>query len=67
MFAAAEMRAELTKTLTEDENRLLDLLLDGFTTEEIAQRLGISYDSSGVRLHRLRGKIRKLLTDKGIF
>jgi RNA polymerase sigma factor (sigma-70 family) len=66
IFGANELRDELSKTLNSEERRLFNLMLDGLTTEDIGKSLGISYGSAGVRLHRMRGRIRKLLIQKEI-
>lgn len=65
-LAAEELHSEIVKMLAPGERRLLTLVLEGYTLDEIGQRLQISYDAAGVRLHRLREKIRKHLIDKGL-
>jgi RNA polymerase sigma factor (sigma-70 family) len=65
-FAADELRSDILKMLEPEEQRLLNLVLEGYTLPEIADRLQISYTSAGVRVHRLRGKIRKHLKTEGL-
>lgn len=47
--------------LESEEKGLVDLLMEGFTLEEIAERLGIRYTAAAVRIHRLREKLLKVL------
>ena len=49
----------LKRDLTEEEQKLLGQLIQGLSLSEIADKLGISYTSAGVRLHRLRKKLRR--------
>ncbi|SRR6266550_939658 len=51
--------AELLKGLKVEERRLLQGLIDGHALAEVAQNLGISYSAAGVRLHRLKRKLRR--------
>jgi DNA-directed RNA polymerase specialized sigma24 family protein len=44
----------------------LNFVLEGFSAAEIGRLLEISSDAAGVRLHRLREKIRNHLKRKGI-
>jgi RNA polymerase sigma factor (sigma-70 family) len=45
------------------EQQLLRMMLDGHSLGEMAEKLGLSYSNTGVRVHRIRNKIREL----GIF
>jgi len=44
-----------------DDKKLFNLLLEGRSLGEAAAQLGLSYSTAGVRLHRLRHTLRKLL------
>jgi RNA polymerase sigma-70 factor (ECF subfamily) len=48
-------------TLEPQDVRLLTLLLQGRSLSEVAKDLGISYSNAGVRLHRVRQTMLKLL------
>lgn len=65
-LAAEELHSEIANMLGPDERRLLTLMLEGFTLDEIGERLKISYNTAGVRLHRLREKIRNYLKNQGL-
>lgn len=57
---------EILGELQQGDRELLNLLLQGFTTKEIADRLGLQYSNASVRLHRLRMHLRKFLSTKEI-
>jgi RNA polymerase sigma factor (sigma-70 family) len=59
-----ELRRELVRHLDSDEQQLLGMLLEERSLTEIAARCGISYANAGVRVHRLRAKLRKRLEDE---
>jgi RNA polymerase sigma factor (sigma-70 family) len=61
MLAAAELSAEIRAMLSEDEQRLYGMLLEGFTLREIAEKRHISYQAAGVRVFRIRQRIKKYL------
>jgi RNA polymerase sigma factor (sigma-70 family) len=64
LLSTAEVAHLLTKLsgkLGDQDRRLVDLLAQGFTVGEIARNLGISYSNAGVRIHRLRRVVGKLL------
>lgn len=65
-LSADELHSEILSILSPDDQRLLNLVLEGFTLPEIGRLLEISYDAAGVRLHRLREKIRNHLMDKDL-
>jgi RNA polymerase sigma factor (sigma-70 family) len=65
-LAAEELYSEITSILGPDEQGLLTLMLEGLTLDEIGERLKISYSTAGVRLHRLREKIRNYLKNRGL-
>jgi RNA polymerase sigma factor (sigma-70 family) len=64
ILSAGELHEEILSILGDEERDLLNLVLAGFTITEIAASLSISYDAAGVRLHRLREKIRNQLKNK---
>lgn len=49
--------------LDNNDQALVKLLLDGYTLREIAQQLEIDYSTAGVRVHRLRERLRNLLKE----
>jgi RNA polymerase sigma factor (sigma-70 family) len=53
----------LWTTLDTSERKLLRLMIDGHSIGEIAQVLGLTYSYAGVRVYRMRNKIKAL----GIF
>jgi RNA polymerase sigma factor (sigma-70 family) len=57
---------DLWHGLSSPERRLLRMLIDGYTVREIADKLGISYGATAIRVMRLRGKLRKSLICKGL-
>lgn len=50
---------ELVAALADDERRLLQLLLQGYSYDEIAQREGLSATAVGSRLWRIRRKLKE--------
>ncbi|MGH9365977.1 MAG: RNA polymerase sigma factor [Thermoanaerobaculia bacterium] len=63
---AKELLERLWDELDPEERTLAEFLMEGHTVSEIAQRLGWSYSNAGVRIHRLRQRIRKLFKEKGL-
>jgi DNA-directed RNA polymerase specialized sigma24 family protein len=57
-----ELERRLGESLHDDERRLLALLIEGHSLKDIASTLALSYSTAGVRVHRLRAKIAKLLS-----
>lgn len=49
----------LIDNLTEEERSLLQLRLDGYNAEEIAQRVGLTRDAVYQRLHRIVNKLKQ--------
>lgn len=49
-------------SLDPEDQQLVELLLRGSTTPEIAQRLGLTYTNAAVRIHRLRRLARNTMT-----
>jgi RNA polymerase sigma factor (sigma-70 family) len=50
----------LAKKLDADDQRFFKMTRDGRTLAEIATTLGISYTAAGVRLHRIKKRLRDL-------
>lgn len=46
---------------TKSGEGLVELLMEGLTLEEVAERLGIRYTAAAVRIHRLWEKLLKVL------
>jgi RNA polymerase sigma factor (sigma-70 family) len=61
----SEAIQQLSDELTVEEHALARLIVEGSSVSEIAQRLGWSYSNAGVRVHRLRQMLRKLLKERG--
>jgi RNA polymerase sigma-70 factor (ECF subfamily) len=57
--AARDAAWRIIAGLTEPEQRMLELRLQGYSTDEIAARLGLSPVALRVRLSRLRGRLEK--------
>jgi RNA polymerase sigma factor (sigma-70 family) len=66
IFMGHELREEIAKALSSEEQKLLDFVLSGLTTEQISKHLGIPYGTTTVRLHRMRAKIGKLMKTKAL-
>ena len=57
-----ELEQELDQVMSfvaPPERILLSLLRKGYSLGEVAARLGVSYENAGVRVHRLRAKLRE--------
>lgn len=52
---------DVLEHLSADERTLVDLLMEGYPLDEIAQRLGVRYSAAAVRIHRLRERLLKYL------
>jgi DNA-directed RNA polymerase specialized sigma24 family protein len=50
----------LVETLDESDRVLLRMMIAGHTLPEIAEMFAISYSAAGVRVHRIRNKIKEL-------
>jgi RNA polymerase sigma factor (sigma-70 family) len=59
-----ELRRELMRHLDPEEQQLLGMLAAERSLAEIASKFAISYSNAGVRVHRLRAKLRKLLAEE---
>jgi|SRR5580698_5768832 RNA polymerase sigma factor (sigma-70 family) len=53
---------DLLEQLDSDDKTLVNLLMEGWTLDEIAHRVGVSYANAAVRVHRLREKLLNGLT-----
>jgi RNA polymerase sigma factor (sigma-70 family) len=53
--------SHVLEQLTSEERRIVDLLMAGLSVSQIAQELGTTYSAAGVRIHRLRQTLPKLL------
>jgi DNA-directed RNA polymerase specialized sigma24 family protein len=63
---AEQLREELLRSLRPADQHLFLLLVEGYTLNEISTRLGLTYGSAAVRLHRLRRILYKYMQDKGL-
>lgn len=54
---------QLSPELTDADRQLLAWLIEEWTIEEIAAALNISYSAAGVRLHRLKKRLRQKFKD----
>jgi RNA polymerase sigma factor (sigma-70 family) len=61
-YAADELMRRLNRALNPSDRKLLDLVLLGYAAPEVAAHLEISDVAARVRLHRLRDRIRRLLS-----
>jgi DNA-directed RNA polymerase specialized sigma24 family protein len=66
IYLARELRDELLGHLDNESQYLLDMLVDGYALGEISEKLGISYSAAGVRVHRLRDRVRKYMKERQI-
>ncbi len=46
-------------TLEPQDRELMQMARDGLTVSEIASKLGVTYTAAGVRLHRIRKRLRE--------
>jgi RNA polymerase sigma factor (sigma-70 family) len=60
-FVVEEALGAIQGQLEPQDNELLSLLLEGQNLGQVAGRLGVSYSTAGVRLHRLRKKLHNML------
>lgn len=67
-FESSNPREELLfaaiRQLEEDERAVIALYLEDINYKEISEVLGISENNVGVRLNRIKKKLRKLITEK---
>ncbi len=57
----SKLLAQAVLELNAEDQKLLNLLLQGYSTPEIAGRTGLKYSNTGVRIHRLRAHLRNML------
>lgn len=55
---------DLLESLDSEDAALVEMLIEGCTLDEVAERLGISYAAGAVRIHRLREKLRNALNPR---
>jgi RNA polymerase sigma factor (sigma-70 family) len=55
---------ELERSVSAQDRKLLEMLLEGWTTTEISAAFGIAYSAAAVRVHRLRQRIKTILAGK---
>jgi RNA polymerase sigma factor (sigma-70 family) len=53
--------ATVLESLAGDERPIVELLMEGRSVGEIAEKIGLSYSAAGVRVHRLRQALLYLL------
>jgi RNA polymerase sigma factor (sigma-70 family) len=58
------LRADLLAQLDVTDRLILQRILDGFRLRDISRELGLPYQRVGVRLHRLRKRLRKWLENR---
>lgn len=63
-LAAREVLDEILGQLDDADRQIIRLLADGYGLQEIQQALGIGYSDAGVRVHRLRRRLRNYLSSK---
>lgn len=51
---------QLAQHLSNEDRRLIGLLIEGRSVSEIADILGIRYSAAGVRIHRAKGNLKKI-------
>jgi RNA polymerase sigma factor (sigma-70 family) len=49
---------DVLEQLDSEEKRIVNMLMQGWTLEEVAQGMGVSYANAAVRIHRLRERLR---------
>jgi len=57
---------DLLEQLDSEDKSMVNMLMEGWSLDEIAERLGVSYANAAVRIHRLREKLLKGLKPKGL-
>lgn len=62
--SASRLRSRLYEQLTEFEAACLDSYLEGYTYEQIAEKLSVRFKSVDNALQRVRRKLQKLLDDR---
>jgi len=61
LIISEDLLHTLEKSLGAEERQLLTLVREGYTDTEIASHFGWNYGNTGVKVYRLRIKLRKLL------
>jgi RNA polymerase sigma factor (sigma-70 family) len=63
---ARETLQNVFDQLDPEEAKLVDLLVAELTLKVLAKELGTTYEAAGVRIHRLRERLRKLVKNNGL-
>ena len=66
LLRAEQLRDELLSGLDNTDQQLMKLIVEGYTLSDISNRLGLTYSNTAVRLHRLRGTLRKYMIERGL-
>jgi RNA polymerase sigma factor (sigma-70 family) len=61
VFRARELNDALIEALDPQNKQLFDLLVEGHSLDQMAEKLGLTYVNVGVRVHRLRRILRKYM------
>lgn len=61
LAVAEQVRRKLVQALSREDRVLLALVLEGYALAEIANRMGLTTNAAAVRVHRLRGRVRRRL------
>jgi len=52
---------ELLSLLSKEDKGILDLVIQGYSTSEISRKLKITYAAAGVRVHRAKARLKKII------
>jgi RNA polymerase sigma factor (sigma-70 family) len=63
-LAARDLLDGILGPLDDADRQIIRLLADGYGLPEIQEALGIGYSDAGVRVHRLRRRVRNYLSNK---
>jgi RNA polymerase sigma factor (sigma-70 family) len=66
LLGAQWLEEALLSKLDAADHALLRYMIEGYSLAEISTAMGERYGTIGVRVHRLRMRIRKLLKEKGL-
>ena len=61
---AREWLAMSLRGLSSVDREILSLTIQGYSLSDLAEATGLSYTNAGVRLHRLRKRLRKSLIQR---
>lgn len=54
------LHKEIKTMLTEEENKIVEMLIAGYTQKEIGDELGITQAWVGMKLHKIRAKLKEI-------